>query len=278
MSDAGRESETTVDYEDARGAERGIGRIAPAVQRTLRRAARHTVNLVLPPRCLACGTVLGDDAGLCPTCWPRVDFIAAPMCDVCGIPFEFDVAAETLCGACAAEAPPYLRARAVFRYDDISRDLILGFKHADKLHGAPAFARWMATVGADLITASDVIVPVPLHWRRQFARRYNQAQILARALGRATGLPVLPDAVRRKRATPSQGHLTRAQRHRNVAGAFAVPDGRRPLLKNRRVLLVDDVMTTGSTLGAVCRTLRQAGAAEIRALVLARVVHPMTLD
>jgi ComF family protein len=243
----------------------------------LRRFVRRAVDLVLPPRCLCCGAVMGDDAGLCPACWPKVDFVGAPMCARCGLPFEFAVEETSLCGACAAKPPPYLGARAVFRYDDASRDLILGFKHADKLHGAPAFARWMAAAGADLIAASDAILPVPLHWRRLFARRYNQAEVLATALGRATGLPVLPDAVRRRRATPSQGHLTRAQRGRNVAGAFAVPAKRRHLVAGRKLLLVDDVMTTGSTIGAVCRTLRRAGAGELRVLVLARVVHPMTL-
>lgn len=260
------------------GAGRADGRDQPQLRRAARRAVDGAVDLLLPPRCLACGAVMGDDAGLCPTCWPKIDFIDAPMCDLCGLPFEFAVEDRTLCGACAATPPPYARARAAFRYDALSRELVLSFKHADKLHGAPAFARWMATAGAELVELSDVIVPVPLHWRRLFARRYNQAQLLASALGRTSGLPVLPDAVRRRRATPSQGHLTRAQRRRNVAGAFAVPAPRRPSLEGRRVLVVDDVMTTGSTIGAVCRTLRRAGAAETRALVLARVVHPTTLD
>ncbi len=246
--------------------------------RRLAVVARGAVDIALPPRCLSCGVVLADEAGLCAACWPRIDFIADPMCACCGLPFDIPAGADNLCGACAAEPPPFAAARAVFRYDDLSRDLVLGFKHADKLHGAKAYARWMAGVGGELVSASDAILPVPLHWRRLFARRYNQAQILAASLGKAVDLPVLADAIRRRRPTPSQGRLTRRQRQRNVAGAFVVPTARRRLVAGRRLLLVDDVMTTGATLGAVCRTLRRAGAAEVRALVLARVVHPRTLD
>ncbi len=159
------------------------------------------------------------------------------------------------------------------RYDEASRGLVLGFKHADRTDGAPAYGAWLARAGAELIAEADLIAPVPLHWMRLFARRYNQAALLARALARRAGRPVAADLLLRRRHTPSQGRLSPAQRRRNVAGAFAVKPSRRPLLEGRRVLLVDDVLTTGATASACARTLRRDGARAVDVLVLARVVR-----
>jgi ComF family protein len=194
-----------------------------------------------------------------------------PLCECCGLPFAYQVAARSRCAACIASPPAFDRARAVLVYDDASRRLVLGFKHADRLEPVPAFGRWLARAGAELTEAADLIAPVPLHRWRLFRRRYNQAALLAQALGRVAGCPVAPDLLVRRRSTPSQGGLGRAGRRRNVAGAFALRSGRDAQVRGRRILLIDDVHTTGATLGECARVLRRAGAASVDALTLARV-------
>ena len=159
-------------------------------------------------------------------------------------------------------------------HDQVSRGLLLGFKHGDRTDGAPAFGGWLARAGGELIDDCDVILPVPLHRRRLFSRRYNQSALLAQALGRATGLPVLPDSLRRTRNTPSQGRLSWVARRRNVAGAFKAAPGAAQRLGGRRVLLVDDVTTTGATVETCAQALKRAGAAGVDVLTLARVVRP----
>ena len=178
-----------------------------------------------------------------------------------------------LCAACTADRPLYGRARAALAYDDGSRDLILRFKHADRIDGAATFAGWMARAGSALIDSADIIAPVPLHRWRLVRRRYNQAAILANAIGRLRGKLVIPDLLVRRRATPSQGHLGRSQRHRNVAGAFALHPGRAQVAAGARILLIDDVLTTGATAEACTKALRNAGANNVDLLVLARVVR-----
>jgi len=158
-------------------------------------------------------------------------------------------------------------------YDEASRDLILGFKRGDRLEGAPAFGQWMVRSGRSLLDGADFILPVPLHRRRLFARRFNQAAVLAHAIGRSAGIPVLADGLVRKRATPSQAGLSRAGRYRNVRGAFAVRPRRRDTLCERHVVLVDDVMTTGATIESCARALLKGGAARVSVITLARVIQ-----
>lgn len=237
-----------------------------------RRALGAVMDAVLPPLCLGCGAVVGEPGALCPGCWGRIAFLSPPHCAACGHPFEVDVGETALCGRCLAEPPPWRRARAVFRYDDASKALVLRFKHADRLEGASAFARWMARAGAPLVAEADLVVPVPLHPWRLWARRYNQAAVLALALGRLAGKPVAPDLLARRRRTMVQGQLGREERWRNVQGAFAVRAGREALVVGRTILLVDDVLTTGATAGECARVLARAGAGAVDVLTLGRVV------
>ena len=245
----------------------------PDLARGLRTLPGLALNALLPPRCLGCGKVVARTAALCAGCWKGVQFLDPPLCALCGFPLEYDLGPEALCGACVRAPPGFDRARAVMRYDEGSRGLVLGFKYADRTEGAAAYGAWLARAGAELTAEADLIAPVPLHWMRLFARRFNQAALLAQALGRETGLPVVPDLLLRRRHTPSQGRLSQDQRRRNVAGAFAVKGARAPRLAGRRVLLVDDVLTTGATAAACARTLRRAGASAVDVLVLARVVR-----
>jgi len=244
--------------------------VAPAMARRLAGAA---LDLLLPPRCLKCGAAVTAAHALCPACWRGITFLGAPCCACCGLPFDYELGPEALCAACARELPAYARARAALRYDEESRRLILAFKHGDRLHLAPALAGWMRRAGAALLAEADIIVPVPLHWTRLFARRYNQAAILAHALG-AGGPPVLADALLRRRRTPSQGKRNAVARRRNVAGAFAAHPGR--AVAGKRVLLVDDVLTTGATVAECARVLKRAGAASVDVLTLARTVREET--
>jgi len=248
----------------------------------LRHFARGLLDALLPPQCLACGELVAEPGALCADCWIKLRFIAAPLCRICGWPFEVDPAAglteggaaETVCGACLREPPVFDKARAALVYDEASRGLILGFKHADRTHAAPSFARWMSTAAGPLLADVDLIAPVPLHWSRLIARRYNQAALLSNALGRMSGKPSIPDLLHRRRRTPSQGGLGRAGRFRNVAGAFAVNGRRGSIIAGHHVLIVDDVMTTGATIDACAKVLRRAGAAKVSALTLARVLRP----
>jgi ComF family protein len=247
----------------------------------LRRPLRAALDLLLPPRCHGCGDLVESQSALCPPCWTAVTFLSEPLCNCCGLPFDFDpagsasggTAGNILCGACLAETPAFARARAVMRYDEGSRPLLLGFKHADRTEAAATFATWLARAGRELIATADLVAPVPLHWRRLFARRYNQSQLLTRALARQCRLTEVPDLLLRRRATPSQGRLTRRERQRNVAGAFAVNPRRAGLLAGRRLLLVDDVMTTGATVAACAKTAKAAGAEAVDVLVLARALR-----
>jgi ComF family protein len=236
---------------------------------------RIVLDALLPPRCLVTHEPVDRPGQLSPAAWQAIDFIAPPLCACCGVPFEVDLGPDTLCGACAKAPPAFDRARAVMRYDEAARPLILRFKHADRTEAAPAFARWMARAGAEPLESCDLIAAVPLHRWRLVRRRYNQAALLANELARLSGKPSVPDLLVRRRNTLSQGRLSRAQRALNVRGAFAVAPQFRERVRGARVLLVDDVLTTGATLEACARTLKRAGAARVEVLVLARVVRPL---
>ncbi|HLN23270.1 MAG TPA: ComF family protein [Patescibacteria group bacterium] len=236
----------------------------------LRALAWRVVDILLPPRCLRCGGLTDSTGALCPACWKQMRFLAPPLCECCGRPFDIDPGPGAICGACMLKRPPFDRARAVFCYDDASKALVLRFKHADRVGAAVPYARWMARAGAELLTEADVIVPVPLHRWRLLQRRYNQAALLANALGRLSGVPAVPDALLRVRHTTSQGHLGRKERRRNVRGAFQM--ARLGSVAGRRVLLIDDVLTSGATIEECVRVLRADGAAAVDVLTLACVV------
>jgi ComF family protein len=235
--------------------------------------ARSVLDKLLPPRCIGCGAIV-EDAGLCGACWGSLQFLGPPACSCCAYPFEYEMPEETLCTACLREHPEFDRARSVFAYDDSSRSLVIEFKHADKTFAAPTLAGMMRRAGADLLDDAGLITPVPLHPRRLFARRYNQAALLATALARQTGAPLSVDLLVRRRHTKPQGRMSATARRRNVQGAFTIRPKDKRRLEGKRVLLIDDVLTTGATVGECARVLRRAGASAVDVLTLARVVRP----
>lgn len=247
------------------------------IDRGLRAFGRAALDLVYPPLCILCREPVSAPDSLCPTCWSELHFIDDPVCAACGLPFEIDAGEGTLCASCLSRPPLFDRARAILTYDELSRKPVLALKHADRLDLVPAFGRWLERSGRALVEEADVIIPVPLHRTRLWKRRYNQAAELARALSRLTKLPMAPTALIRRKATPSQGSMPSAEaRRRNMAGAFLVPKLERPAVAGRRVLLVDDVLTTGATANACARALKRAGVSAVYVLALARVVRPLS--
>lgn len=239
-----------------------------AITDTLTRIA----NDLLPPRCPACGATTDSYSAVCAACWSKLNFIEPPCCAACGLPFELAQVQGSLCAACIAAPPAFAPLRAVLAYDEGSQGMILRFKFADATHCAPTFAGWMARTGADLLDGADWLVPVPLHHWRLFSRRYNQAGLLATGISRLSGVPAAPLALRRTRPTARQSRLSRAQRTRNVSGAFAVAKPWADRLRGSKVVLIDDIATTGATLAACARALKTVGDIDISSITLARRV------
>jgi ComF family protein len=249
----------------------------PAVSRTARFAApfpaalRASLDVALPPLCPSCREPVGDDA-LCGPCWSKLSPIAPPYCERLGIPFAYDPGPGVLSMEAIVDPPAYHRARAAVRYDDIARTLVHALKYADRLDLAPIMGRWMARAGRELLADADALVPVPLHWRRLWSRRFNQSAHLAKTIALASGVPVADTALKRVKATVQQVGLSQAERAQNVQGAFRVPVESKPAVAGRRLILIDDVLTSGATSDACARALLRAGAKSVDVLVFARVV------
>jgi ComF family protein len=259
---------------------RGRSSVVAGVAAFGRAALRIALDATLPPLCPACRTPLGGSGGLCPACWAKVSFIAPPYCDRLGIPFPYDPGPGVLSMEAIADPPAYGRARAAVRYDDVASGLVHHLKYGDRLDLAATMGRWMARAGRDLIEGAeggeggDALVPVPLHWRRLWGRRFNQAAVLAQAIAAMPPLPVLCGVLNRVRATPQQVGLSRSERALNVQGAFAVTDEGKAAIAGKRLILIDDVLTSGATVDTCVRALLRAGAGNVDVLVFARVIAP----
>jgi ComF family protein len=242
------------------------------VRRALASAFRLALDVALPPLCSSCREPLGDGVGLCAPCWSKLAMIEPPYCARLGIPFAYDPGPGLLSMEAIANPPAYDRSRAAVRYDDVARSLVHAYKYSDRLDLAPLLGRWMARAGRELFEGADALVPVPLHWRRLWARRFNQSAALAETISANTGLPALHGALRRVRATVQQVGLSKAERADNVQGAFRVAADAKAHVAGRRLILVDDVLTSGATVDTCARALLRAGAAHVDVLVFARVV------
>jgi len=230
-------------------------------------------DLLPPPVCVVCRTRIGRHGLICGACFAKIDFIAPPLCDQLGVPLPYDAGAPLLSAAAIAKPPVYDRARAVARYSSTMRELVQSFKYRDRHEGLPLFGRWLSKAGAELLADAEFILPVPLYASRLWSRRFNQSAMLAHAVGRVARVPVDCFVLKRVRRTASQVGLSADQRRRNVAGAFKVPQAQAGRVKGRKVLVIDDVITTGATAEACARALRRAGAARVDVLALARAVE-----
>jgi ComF family protein len=237
--------------------------------------ARSLLDVVMPPVTLDGGRdgERPGATGLSGEAWSKVVFLEDPVCDGCGAPFEHDPGplGDARCLRCQVEPHVFERARAACLYDDASRDLVLAFKHADRLEQAPLFVRWLSRAARPLIETCDAIAPVPLHPARLLSRRANQSAEIARPLAKLSDRAFLPDALVRTRRTETQGAKSSRSRRLNVRGAFAVAPSQVKAVRGRRILLVDDVLTTGATADACARALLDAGARAVDVAVIARV-------
>ena len=234
---------------------------------------QKALDLVLPPRCVVSGEEVDRQGMLAPDVWGQLKFIAAPQCVKCGLPFDYDVEEETVCGGCIENDPVYTSARSALVYDDGSRNLVLRFKHADQTHSVLAFVPWLKKAGAEFLNKADYFVPVPLHRWRLLKRRYNQAAIMAWALSKDMGVPCLVDGLQRLRATKSQGYMKAKERKANVKKAFAINPKHESKLEGKTVVLIDDVLTTGATVNECVKALKRQDVKDVHVLTLARVVR-----
>ena len=245
--------------------------LVAAVKPPLIHWALQCADMLVPPACVACRLPLVEHDTLCPACWLQIDFIRAPLCDRLGIPMPYGTDQPMISARAAADPPDYDRARAVASHGGLMRDLVHRLKYGDQQHVVRLLTRLLEDPGRDLLAGCDILIPIPLSRRRLWQRGFNQAAVLAKALQRRTGVAYDPLLLERRRDTASQVGMTREQRQDNVRGAFKIADGSKGALRGKRVLLIDDVITTGATMNAAARTLRRAGAAHIDALALSLV-------
>lgn len=236
---------------------------------------KKTIDFLIPPHCVLCQGILETDQGLCGACWKKINFISNPFCQTCGLPLPFETqeSQNINCGPCSLEPPIFDQARSAVIYDTCSKDLILRFKHGDHTSLTPFFTKWLLSTGQGFLNQADYILPVPLHWTRLLKRRYNQAALLAKALGHQSAVTYLPSALKRIRATAPQGHMGKEERAQNVANSFVLSKTYANILKGKAVILVDDVFTSGATLDACTKALKRGGVQKVYALTLARVAR-----
>jgi ComF family protein len=246
------------------------------VSRSIRRhLGRIALDAIWPPACPVSGIAVDRSGHLSASIWQSLEFLDDPCCAICGFPFPYPAGTRSssaiICAACVGQAPIFDRARAALIYDDASRPLVLGFKNGGRQDMLQQFASWMVAAGRECFADADAVIPVPLHWRRLVARRYNQSALLARAVSARTGLPLETDALLRRRSTPSQAGRSLDARRRNMARAFEVVAPRS--IRGKSLVLIDDVFTTGATVTACIRQLKKAGALRVDVVTLCRVVR-----
>lgn len=232
-------------------------------------------NIVLPPRCAYCGKIVADEHSICEECYSKLHFISEPYCKICGTPFESEeeiaLSKHFICPNCASKKHYTRLNRSAVVYDDFSKKALLSFKFHDKISLSKLFAKWLKIAGKDILEQGvDVIIPVPLSYRRLFKRKYNQSAVLAFNLSKLIDIPVLTNVLIKTRHTKPQASLKENLRSKNIKNAYSIKKSEK--IKGKRVLLIDDIMTTGSTLSECAKTLLRAGVKSVDTLTIARTL------
>jgi ComF family protein len=240
--------------------------------RLLRTFLKSVLDFALPPRCSGCGIIVGEVHNFCADCWRQIEFLGESGCKTCGLPLQATESAS--CGICLARPPRITRTRAAVAYDDLSRGLAIRLKYGRKVAIARTMARYMVPLIEE--SAGDrLLMPVPLHWTRLWQRGFNQSALVAREVARRLGIRSDPYSLQRIRRTPPLKGMSALQRRKTVGGAFRIRD--KSAVTGKTVILIDDVLTTGSTAEACARALKRAGAARVELITWARVVKPSQL-
>lgn len=240
---------------------------------TIHGVSQLLLDILFPPACPSCHVPVDTMHNLCGECFTKLRMIAHPLCGCCGIPFVVAAEGDMHCPECLDTPPAFTRARSVMVYDGISAPLISALKFYDQWAGLERYTAMLCATGAGMLATADIIAPVPLHWRRLWWRKYNQSALLAYGVSRRANLPCIPDLLYRTRYTKPQMRLKRSERLRNVKGVFALTAAHAPTVVDKHIVLVDDVITTGSTVEACAAVLKKAGAREVSVLTLARTVR-----
>ena len=234
---------------------------------------KDILNFLLPPRCINCGKIISDENGLCSECFNKITFISEPYCKCCGLPFGEigGVNKHMMCPMCIRDKKKMFRySRAAIKYEDVSKNMILAFKFMDKTENAKVFAKWLKMAGSDIFKSEvDVLIPVPLHYKRLVKRRYNQSALMATELGKLINIPTDLKSLVKSKSTKPQVDFSGKARVKNIKNAFEVkyPEN----IKDKRIVIIDDVQTTGSTLNECAKVLLKAGAKSVDFLTVARV-------
>lgn len=238
---------------------------------------RPVLDWVLPERCPCCGVITGDGGPFCTDCWQQLHFLNQPWCKCCAVPFEFDRGDEASCAACLTNPPRHDGIRAVVKYDDQSAKVVLKLKYGGKIGLAKMIARQMVRHLPDNRDRL-IITPVPLHWTRMWSRSFNQSALIANELSRLAGVDFIPDLLLRNRQTPMLRGMNAQQRRKAVGKAFAVHPRWAGKFQNARIILVDDVLTTGATSDGCIEAIKKDGADWVQLFCWARALRGESAD
>ncbi len=228
-------------------------------------------DFLFPPKCLLCNDFYTPENGryFCNNCYDGFSFITKPICNKCGGPFQTEEGEDHICGQCIKNKPFFDRARSIGKYDGTLRKAIHGFKYNKKSLLSKPLSQILAEAGREILDTEryDTIIPVPMHVKRLRQRGFNQALVLAKKAGKAWGIRVDTRSLERKTWAPPQTMLSRKKRHKNIKGTF---NCRPEKIRNRNLLLIDDVYTSGSTVSECAKILKKSGALKVDVLTLAR--------
>jgi ComF family protein len=230
---------------------------------------KNLINLIFPTRCVACESY-NTQADICSDCWSKLTFITKPYCNLCSLPFAYEDDQDTICGHCIKQKPQYDKAIAILKYNPDSQKLIHSFKYRDQLHILNYLVNLMSNIGKDIIQEADIIIPVAMYKYKLLKRGYNQAALLAMKIASKNKIPYLPQVLIKKKNSIAQIGLTKEQRIKNIKNTFELNSKFIKQVQGKRILLIDDVITTGSTINECCKILRKASPSKIFVLTLAK--------